>query len=187
MIDFNKLTEKELSRVGIAFETVEEAMLFSAFVTEELEVKIGESISTGISESLLQEFDSITDEKESVKWLEKNRPDYREVVKREQYQMVWTMLCLREKISTASSVPEPKGIEADLSDIGLSPYTLRYFKTHNLNTVKEVIKLSTFDDHPGLFKYYQTDTIVKIVDYILSDKGKKKRHRLHPLIDYFED
>lgn len=55
---------------------------FLAFVQEELEVRIGERIAKGLPEVKLNEFDMITDREEATKWLEINRPDYREIVER---------------------------------------------------------------------------------------------------------
>ena len=55
---------------------------FLDFVQEELEVRIGERIAKGLPEVKLNEFDMITDRKEATKWLEINRPDYREIVER---------------------------------------------------------------------------------------------------------
>ncbi len=55
---------------------------FLDFVQEELEVRIGERIAKGLPEVKLNEFDMITDREEATKWLEINRPDYREIVER---------------------------------------------------------------------------------------------------------
>ena len=49
---------------------------------EELEVRIGERISKGLSEAQLNEFDLISDQAEATRWLERNRPDYRDIVNR---------------------------------------------------------------------------------------------------------
>lgn len=55
---------------------------FLDYIQEELEVRIGERISRGLTEVQLNQFDLITDQAEAAKWLEKNRPDYREIVNR---------------------------------------------------------------------------------------------------------
>ena len=55
---------------------------FLDYVQRELEIRIGERISRGLPETLLNEFDLITDPREAAEWLEKNRPDYREIVTR---------------------------------------------------------------------------------------------------------
>ncbi len=60
----------------------EQKQKFLDYVQEELEVRIGERISKGLTEVQLNEFDKITDQAEAAKWLEINRPDYREIVTR---------------------------------------------------------------------------------------------------------
>lgn len=47
----------------------------------ELEVRIGKTISKGLTQSQLREFDLITDKIEAGKWLDENKPDYRNIVK----------------------------------------------------------------------------------------------------------
>ena len=54
---------------------------------EELEVRIGERISKGMPKELLDEFDRIDDPDEAHAWLERNRPDYREIVADETRKM----------------------------------------------------------------------------------------------------
>ena len=49
---------------------------------EELEVRIGERISEGLSDAQLNEFDLIDDQAEATRWLERNRPDFRDIVNR---------------------------------------------------------------------------------------------------------
>ena len=60
----------------------EQKQKFLDYIEEELEVRIGERISRGLTEEQLNEFDMITDQDEATKWLEQNRPDYREIVNR---------------------------------------------------------------------------------------------------------
>lgn len=66
---------------------------FLKYIQEELEVRIGERISEGLSEVQLNQFDLITDQAEAAKWLETNRPDYREIVDR-------TIAEMKEEIRT---------------------------------------------------------------------------------------
>ena len=68
--------------MGLSAMPEEQKQKFLDFVQEELEVRIGERISKGLTTAQLNEFDMITDPKEAAKWLEKNRPDYREIVTR---------------------------------------------------------------------------------------------------------
>jgi hypothetical protein len=53
---------------------------FLNYIQDELEIRIGQRIAVGLTEEQLQEFDSLSDIKEISKWLEKNRPDYHEIV-----------------------------------------------------------------------------------------------------------
>ena len=74
--------EKFLQEMGLSAMPEEEKQRFLAYIQEELEVRIGERISKGLTETQLNEFDKITDQAEAAKWLEINRPDYREIVTR---------------------------------------------------------------------------------------------------------
>lgn len=77
-----ELDEKFLQEMGLSAMPEQEKQAFLDYVQEELEVRIGERISRGLTEVQLNEFDMITDPAEAAKWLEKNRPDYREIVTR---------------------------------------------------------------------------------------------------------
>lgn len=74
--------DKFLQEMGLSAMPEDQKQEFLNFVQEELEVRIGERISKGLTEVQLNEFDMITDPAEAAKWLEKNRPDYREIVSR---------------------------------------------------------------------------------------------------------
>ena len=74
--------EKFLQEMGLMAMPEDQKQQFLDYIQEELEVRIGERISRGLTEVQLNEFDMITDPTEAAKWLEKNRPDYREIVSR---------------------------------------------------------------------------------------------------------
>ena len=74
--------EKFLQEMGLSAMPEDQKQKFLDYVQEELEIRIGERISRGLTETQLNEFDMITDPVEAAKWLEKNRPDYREIVNR---------------------------------------------------------------------------------------------------------
>jgi protein-tyrosine-phosphatase len=74
--------EQFLQEMGLSAMPEDEKQKFLDYIQEELEVRIGERISRGLTEVQLNEFDMITDVNEARKWLEKNRPDYREIVAR---------------------------------------------------------------------------------------------------------
>ena len=76
------IDEKFLADMGLSAMPEEQKQDFLAYVQEELEIRIGERISRGLTETQLNEFDMITDPVEAAKWLEANRPDYREIVAR---------------------------------------------------------------------------------------------------------
>ena len=74
--------EQFLQEMGLSAMPEEQKQKFLDYIQEELEVRIGERISKGLTEEQLNEFDMITDQDEATKWLEQNRPDYREIVNR---------------------------------------------------------------------------------------------------------
>lgn len=76
-MEFN---EQFLQEMGLSAMPEEEKRRFLDYIQEELEVRIGERISRGLTDEQLRQFDLITDQVEATEWLEKNRPDYREIV-----------------------------------------------------------------------------------------------------------
>lgn len=74
--------DKFLQEMGLSAMPEDQKQKFLDYVQEELEVRIGERISKGLTQVQLNEFDMITDPAEAANWLEKNRPDYREIVNR---------------------------------------------------------------------------------------------------------
>lgn len=90
--------DKFLQEVGLSAMPENEKQDFLDYVQEELEVRIGERISKGLTEVQLNEFDMITDQAEATKWLEKNRPDYREIVTRTIAEIKEEIRANRDKI-----------------------------------------------------------------------------------------
>ena len=74
--------ENFLKEMGLSAMPEDKKQEFLNYIKEELEVRIGERISKGLTDEQLQEFDSLLGTEEAAKWLEKNRPDYREIVNR---------------------------------------------------------------------------------------------------------
>ena len=74
--------EKFLQEMGLQTMPEDQKQKFLDYIQEELEVRIGERISKGLTMVQLNAFDMITDQAEATKWLEQNRPDYREIVNR---------------------------------------------------------------------------------------------------------
>lgn len=78
-MEFN---DQFLQEMGLSAMPEDQKQKFLEYVQEELEIRIGECISKGLTPTQLNEFDMITDPMEAALWLERNRPDYREIVNR---------------------------------------------------------------------------------------------------------
>ena len=90
--------EKFLQEMGLSAMPENEKQKFLDYLQEELEVRIGERISRGLTEVQLNQFDMITDQAEATKWLETNRPDYREIVNRTIEEMKAEIRANRHKL-----------------------------------------------------------------------------------------
>lgn len=90
--------DKFLQEMGLTAMPEEQKQAFLDYIQEELEVRIGERISKGLTEAQLNEFDQITDPAEAAKWLEQNRPDYREIVTRTIEEMKQEIRANRNKL-----------------------------------------------------------------------------------------
>lgn len=77
-----KIDEEFLREVGLSAMGEGERQAFLEYVQEELEVRVGEGIAEGLTEEKVREFRETEGREEAKAWLEENRPDYREVVKR---------------------------------------------------------------------------------------------------------
>ena len=90
--------ERFLEEMGLGGMPEEDKQKFLDYLQEELEVRIGEKISQGVPEYKLNEFDMITDQKEATRWLEENRPDYRDIVNQTIEEMKAEIRANRDKI-----------------------------------------------------------------------------------------
>lgn len=93
-----RFDEKFLEEMGLSGMPEEEKPKFLEYLQEELEVRIGERISQGMPEYKMNEFDMITDQDEATKWLEANRPDYRDIVNRTIEEMKAEIQANRDKL-----------------------------------------------------------------------------------------
>ena len=93
-----RFDDKFLQEMGLQAMPEDQKQAFLDYIQEELEVRIGERISKGLTEVQLNEFDMITDPAEAAKWLEKNRPDYREIVTRTIEEMKAEIRANRDKL-----------------------------------------------------------------------------------------
>lgn len=72
--------ENFLAEMGLSAMPENEKQKFLIYIQKELEIRIGERISKGLSPDQLNEFDSLTDKTDIILWLKHNRPNYREIV-----------------------------------------------------------------------------------------------------------
>lgn len=84
--------------MGLSSMPEEEKEKFLDYLQEELEVRIGERISRGLTEVQLNQFDMIDNQAEATKWLEINRPDYRDIVNRTIEEMKAEIYANRHKL-----------------------------------------------------------------------------------------
>ena len=94
-MEFN---EEFLQEMGLSAMPEDQKQPFLDYIQRELEIRVGERISQGLSETQLREFDLIEDPEEAAAWLEKNRPDYREIVNRTIEEMKEEIRANREKL-----------------------------------------------------------------------------------------
>lgn len=76
-----EITEGFLKEVGLAAMPEDQKKAFLEYAQEELEVRVGEEIAEGMTEEKMKEFESATTDEETEKWLNENKPNYREIVK----------------------------------------------------------------------------------------------------------
>ena len=102
--------ENFLQEMGLATMRADQKPRFLAYVQEEVETRIGEQISQGIPEEKLREFDSISDPDDAARWLETNRPDYRDIVRHIVDSMKSEILANRSRllgVQVAEPRPQP--------------------------------------------------------------------------------
>lgn len=94
-MEFN---DEFLEEMGLSSMPEEKKQRFLDYAQEKLEIKIGERISEGVPEEKLREFDRMIDQSRAAEWLEENRPDFREVVKKTVDELKAEILANREKL-----------------------------------------------------------------------------------------
>ncbi len=119
-MDFERLDSKEFASIGIRFETEEETRAFAELIREELEVRIGEAISEGMTRKQLDEFDRCNTQEAAQRWLAANRPDYRSIVLKKREELENEIIKYRSKISGVLPVPDNDLDQIDLS--GIEPW-----------------------------------------------------------------
>ena len=98
MIDFLNLDASALADAGIRFRTEKETDDFIRTIVEELEVRVGEAVSKGKPEDVLELFESAQTDEEQEAWLDRYCPEYRDIVRSAQQQMEKELIQHRDEI-----------------------------------------------------------------------------------------
>ncbi len=71
-----------LKEVGLAAMPEDEKKAFLEYAQEELEVRVGEEIASGIDSEKMKEFEEADSDEAALEWLRANKPEYKEIVKK---------------------------------------------------------------------------------------------------------
>ncbi|MBQ3430444.1 hypothetical protein IJG21_03430 [Candidatus Saccharibacteria bacterium] len=93
-----ELNEEFLREVGLAAMPEDERRAFLDYAQEELEVRIGEEIAKGVAPEKMKEFDEAETDEEALEWLEKNKPNFKEIVKKVSEELRGEISRNKEKI-----------------------------------------------------------------------------------------
>jgi len=96
-----QLDDNFLQSVGLGTMPADQKDAFLEHLYEELELRVGTRLSEGMSDDLLAEFEKLidaNDEAGALKWLETNRPDYKQVVAEELEKLKQEVTANKDKI-----------------------------------------------------------------------------------------
>lgn len=96
-----QLDDNFLQSVGLGDMPEDQKQAFLEHLYEELELRVGTRLSEGMSDDQLGEFEKLidsNDEAGALKWLEANRPDYKQVVAEELEKLRKEVLAGKDKI-----------------------------------------------------------------------------------------
>ncbi len=99
-----RVNEKFMQEVGLDAMPEAERKAFMDHAEEELEVRVGQGIGEFLTEEQLTEFEGIDDLDAAAAWLEKQVPNFREVVAK---------ICDSFKAEIKAQVPEILGKKAE--------------------------------------------------------------------------
>ena len=134
-----------LENIGISFDNREEEARFLGFVNDDLQVRIGERISSVMPKELLAEFDLIDDPYEAVRFLEENCPDHQSISARCVLEITRELIRYREMITGADVTEEPPLMEMDISQLGLEDRIVSLLKADGVDTLGDIM----MTDLPG--------------------------------------
>jgi len=76
-----RVDENFMTEIGLAEMPAAEKQAFMDHAEEELEVRVGQAVSAGLSDAKIDEFSRISDDQTAtLSWLEQNVPNFREIV-----------------------------------------------------------------------------------------------------------
>jgi hypothetical protein len=81
-----QLDDAFLTSIGLGSMPQDQKAAFLEHLYDELELRVGTRLSEGLSDDKLAEFEKLVDsnnEQGALRWLETNRPDYKQVVAEE--------------------------------------------------------------------------------------------------------
>ncbi len=96
-----QLDDNFLATVGLGGMPDDQKKAFLEHLYEELELRVGTRLSEGMSDEQLSEFERLidsNDEAGALKWLETNRPDYKQVVAEELEKLRQEVTASKDKI-----------------------------------------------------------------------------------------
>ena len=93
-----KLDENFLREVGLLMMSEEKKEAFLRYVEEEIEVRVGEEISEGVSEEELAEFLAMETKEEAREWLKVHKPNFEEIIDKVVEEMKEEIRGNRERI-----------------------------------------------------------------------------------------
>jgi hypothetical protein len=96
-----QLDDNFLQSVGLGTMPDDQKEAFLGHLYEELELRVGVRLSEGMPDQKLAEFEKLidaNDEAGALKWLETNRPDYKQVVAEELEKLKKEVEANKEKI-----------------------------------------------------------------------------------------
>ena len=100
-----QLNDDFLQSVGLGNMPDDQKQAFLQHLYEELELRVGTRLSEGMSDDQLGEFEKLiegNDEQGALGWLEKNRPNYKDVVAEELEKLKKEILASKDKILSDS-------------------------------------------------------------------------------------
>ena len=146
LLDIENCGRPDLEQIGINFFSDAEAQEFLYGFIEELEVRIGETISKCATQDQLDEFDRCFTQKEVTAWMEKYCPDYRSIIVNVHEDMEVELIVCRNLIPGASA----KGLDmsgVSVSTLDFSYAVLKRLVQNNIRSLGELPFPDRFQQH----------------------------------------